>query len=255
MGDAGELGGGNWGDGDLQVQPGEEILEGGNGGAESFPLQVLLVELGAFGILLSASIAIERPGMRQELGNAIGLAGEFQGEHLRTVGLNFGAFDRVVVDEDEAVETQVQFSGEGFQVLGFGLPVNFGGDDPIARQGHIGTAIEHRPDIRFHVFAAQTQQHPGIGAVHHKFLQCPILGIDGNSLGAILAANPFPQGIVAIENHHFVGGALQGVDFPGDRRSQGGEEGGGVRNPTEFVSVGIVVIFNGIGLIYLGRFE
>ena len=59
--------------------------------------------------------ALEFPHMLHEAQRALRLLRPLNREHLRAAGPNLGAFDRVVVDEHEAVEPEVEPRGEGLR--------------------------------------------------------------------------------------------------------------------------------------------
>jgi hypothetical protein len=65
-------------------------------------------------------------------------------QHFRTSGADLGAFHRVVVEEDEAVEAEVQPAGERADVLRLGLPVDGRRHHARARQAELGRVSNTR---------------------------------------------------------------------------------------------------------------
>ena len=61
--------------------------------------------------------------MVQEPGNLLRVIRQLQHENLRTFGCHRSAFNRVIINENEAVQTEVELLGERPEVFWFRTPV------------------------------------------------------------------------------------------------------------------------------------
>ena len=85
--------------------------------------------------------------------------GELKREHLGPMHVHLGAFDWVVIDEHEAIESQIQLAGELGNILGFRLPIDALGDNMLTFQGHfVATRVKYGMNIGFNVLAEETEQ-------------------------------------------------------------------------------------------------
>ena len=94
--------------------------------------ELLSIQLGPALVFLGALSGIELPHVLEQAQRPLWVLRPLNREHLRAAGSHFGAFDRVVVDEHEAVEAEVQPRGEGAEVLRLRQPVDHGCHDVIA---------------------------------------------------------------------------------------------------------------------------
>ena len=78
---------------------------------------VLTIKFGAAAIFDGQLQVIENPAVFQESGDLLGILRQLQGQNVRTIGFHFGAFHRVVIQEDETIQAELQFLGERFQIL------------------------------------------------------------------------------------------------------------------------------------------
>src|ERR1051325_1684658 len=124
LGDAWHLCGGHGFDLDFQVQASQKIGQRQRFRPELLSVTILPVKLGAASVLGGAFWMVESPAMLEELRDALGIIRELQHQHLRASGLHLGAFPRVIINEDETVQTKPQFLRKGIEVLGFGPPVD-----------------------------------------------------------------------------------------------------------------------------------
>ena len=132
-------------------------------------------------------------------------------------GADLGALDRVVVEEDEAVEPEVQLPRERADVLRFRLPVDPPGDQVLALEDHVRPTVEDLEDVGLDVLAAQAEQEPLARQLGHEPLEGPPGRRDGDAVDPLLADDPLPERVVAVEDDDLVraGPAARGSDGPG----------------------------------------
>ena len=118
-----------------------------------------------------------------------------QHPHGRVGGLDLGALERLVVDEDEAVQPQVQRRGDGGHRLALGTPADLGVQEIV---GQAVAAQRGQPLVRV-VLA-------GDGLQHAARVQRPDrrhrLGPRRDAGGAVLGQGPGPQGLVQVPDQH-----------------------------------------------------
>ena len=78
--------------------------------------------------------------------------------NLRQIRAYLEPLGRVVVDEHEGVEPQVQFAGQLLQVLRLGMPINAPSCHVVATQEHPGMPVQDIEDIAFLIPADQDHQ-------------------------------------------------------------------------------------------------
>ena len=81
--------------------------------------------------------------MVQEPGNLLRVIRQLQHENLRTFGCHRSAFNRVIIDENETIQTEIEFLSERPQVFGFREPVQTPGGELLQTQRHIEALPEH----------------------------------------------------------------------------------------------------------------
>src|SRR5712692_8375828 len=113
--------------------------------------------------------------------------------YLRAVCLHFRTFNRVVVHENEALESKIQFLGQGFDILRLGPPVNPPANDMLALQCHLRSPLKYFENILFVVLAAKAEEHARVVLSNHKFLDCPSRRINLHTPCTILPAHSSPQ--------------------------------------------------------------
>ena len=105
---------------DLQVEAVEEVAERQRAGAQLLPFELLFVELRAALVLGGRLTRIELPRVPQQRDGSCRLVRPLEREHLRAVAADVRALDRVVVDEDERVEADVQPCASSLRFSDFG---------------------------------------------------------------------------------------------------------------------------------------
>ena len=81
---------------------------------------------------------------------------------------------------------------------------------------------------------------PFAAALRHELLECAARRVEHHALGAVLAADAGPQGVVAIERDDLEWRRDDGVDLARDRGGQRHEIERRIRHVSEFVAVRIV---------------
>ena len=176
-----------------------------------------------------------------------------QREHLRTAGFHLSALEGIVIDEDEAIQPELELLGQRLEVLGFGLPIELPGSEVIPPQGHILPPRKDGPDIIFVVLAVQTKQHASLALSAHELLQGLARRVQTDAHGSILATNTRPEGLVTIEHNDLVGRTVHGVERAHNSRGQSSEEQRGVRHVGQLVASAIERVGNRIPSCQVGR--
>ena len=150
-----------------------------------------------------------------------GVPGPFDRQHLGAPRAHLGALDRVVVQEHEAVEAEVQPAGERAEVLRLGQPVDHRRDDVLAEGEQIPAGLEDAPHVGFLVLAAQADEHALSGEANKRAVQREVPLVQIDPLGANFTDHAAPEGVVAIDHDHLAQGshAAMGVAHR-DRRER-----------------------------------
>jgi len=134
-------------------------------------LLILPVHFRAFAILGGQLQMIENPAVIQELAEQFGILRQLQGQDTGATRRYLGAFHWVIIHEDEAIQSQLQFASQRLDVFGFGLPVSAPGGEILKTQGHFKAPLKNFANVRLIVLAANAEQHPGFMLGSHEFLQ------------------------------------------------------------------------------------
>jgi hypothetical protein len=233
-------------DRDLEIEPGEEVLEARRLRARAGALRVLVHHRAAPRILGGPRPGIEQPQIVGDAAPARSGTRQLQGQDLGTVRADLGALDRVVVDEHERVEPQVQGAGQIAQVRRFGLPVDARVHDVLAPEHHVGATLEHLPDVVLGVLAAQAHQRALGALLDEPPLQAQRPVVQRHALGSELAARTVPQRPVAVGHDHLAALGHQREAAPGDHRGEHGQVLGRVRDVRELVARRVEPLARGI---------
>ena len=242
-----DLLGGGLGDRDLQPQPRQELVDGRRLLLESRPLGFLPVHRRPLPVLGRDPGPVERPDVPEE---PLDVAVDRQPERqdLRAGRADLGALDRVVVQEDEAVQPEVQLPRQRADVLRFRLPVDPPGDQVLALQDHVRPAVEDLQHVGLDVLAAQADQEPLARPLRHEPLEALPGRRDGDAVDPLLADDPLPERVVAVEDDDLVGRGQHRVDPAGQQRAHRGEERGRVGDVAQPVAPRVVVVGDRIEL-------
>src|SRR5438034_1359462 len=205
----GELVVGRFGDLDAQLQPVHKVFQREGLLPEPLPLRVFLVHPGAGAIFLGRTRVIERPHTIQERRDRLAALRQLQRQHAGAVDADIRAIHRVVIDEDEALQPEIELVPERHDVLRLAVPIDAPRNQVLALQHHVGPLVEDVQHILLVVLAAQTEQHAGVHAPEHEFLQPAERGAHFDALRTVLAAHPLPQRVVAVHHDHLEWRSLQ----------------------------------------------
>src|ERR1700692_3355601 len=89
-------------------------------------------------------------------------------EYFRATRLNLRAFYRAIVQENEAVHSELQFRRERSKIFRLGLPIDSRGNEMFPFENHPGAFLKNPPNILFIILAAKTHQHPGVPLSNYK---------------------------------------------------------------------------------------
>ena len=203
------------------------------------------IERGTLAIFIGDFEMIQNPEVAEKALHRGEVLWKLNGNDSRAIGFDFGALDRVVIDEDETVETKVEFLSQRSEVFGFRNPVEAAGCKILTLEQHL-VETEDFFDVFRVVLAAKAKKHAGIQLRAHEFVQDAARFVDLYAGWAILAANSAPKSIVAIERDHFARRAFERMEFTGDHCSKRGEESGRIGNVAEAFALWVVVLRNRI---------
>ncbi len=221
------------------MQRGEKGPDVGRRRFELLALGVLPVHLGTPLILLSDRGLVEGPQVGKELGGALRRA-QLQRDDLGQHLLHQAAFDRVVVEEHERIEPEVQFTRERAQVGRLQLPVDPMGHDMAERQMHVRALLENAKHIGFSVLARETDEHALALGLDREVLHRHETGVQTDSGHAILADHAAPDRVVTVEHQHLVRGGPAHVNLACDDDGQCAEPVVGERDVGELVGDRVV---------------
>ena len=205
---------------DLELQVLDEIVEGQRRGAQFLPAELFLVERRPPGILLGGFAGVELPEVTNQLSRTGRLLRPLDGEHLGAAGPYFGALHRVVVDEDEAVEAEIEPPRQRAEVLRLRQPVDRGGNHLLALEREIGSRLEHAPDVGLLVLAAQAHENAALGEARQQRVQRTVAVVELHAFGTDLADDAAPQRVVAVHHHDLACRHQTPVHVPGGNRGE-----------------------------------
>ena len=116
----------------------------------------------------------------------------------------------------------------------------------LAPQGHLRAAFEDLKDVPLLVLAAEADEETGFNFPDQEFLELPERGPDPDPHGPFLADHALPEGVVAVQGDHLVGGKYEGMDPSRQERAQCGEEQGSIRDVSQVVAPGVVIVVHGV---------
>ena len=171
---------------------------------------------------------------------------QLQRQDLRTARPDFGTFERVIVEENEAIQSKVQLLRKRSYVLRLWPPINPPGHEVIPLQDHVRAFVEYLEHIELVVLTAQTEQETVAESPTMNCCNC--LQTGGIAMPSIPSSpmTPFHNCIVAVQNDHLKRGTPKGMDLSSQDRSQGGIEKLGIGNVSELVSLQVIDIIDRI---------
>jgi hypothetical protein len=155
---------------ELKFKPGKKIFQAHRLRRQLFSLGVLGIEITSFPIFFRNLEMIECPDVRQKSLEVGVLLGQLQGERFRATGLNLRALYRAIVQENEAVQSELQFRRERSKIFRLGSPIDSRGNEMFPLENHAGVFLKNAPHIFSIILATKTHQHPGITLTNYEFL-------------------------------------------------------------------------------------
>ena len=128
------------------------------------------------------------------------------------------------------------------QIFRLGSPVDARCHDVFPLENHPRILIKHFPNIFFIVLAAEANHHSGIALRNRELLQRSTGRVHLDATRAVLSADSTPKGVVAIENHDFVGRRMNRIEAADNHGPQGREELLCVGDMSYFIGERIFVI-------------
>ena len=146
----------------------------------------------------------------------------WHGDHRQALA-DARPFDRVVIDKDQAIDTDVEAGRDGLKVFRFIIPISQEGGDIGATKEHFGMLVKYRFGGLCVVLGADGQNNPAILELlgialqgQMCFASCAPLS-DNDALQPVVTDHAAPQGVVKIEDKAFLRQpALSGQD-PSDK--------------------------------------
>ena len=182
-----------------------------------------LIVLGALAILVGDGEAFEIAGVDDALGIERRIVRHFRHRHHRQFAAHQIALERVVVDEDQRIETDVQLLGDGADVLRLVRPVGDEAGDVGALQHHLRMLLERLQRVRLVVLGAHREDDAALGQIARVVLERDEGFAGGAALAeddafqAVVADHAAPQRVVEIEHQALRRAALLGGKQPADQ--------------------------------------
>ena len=108
---------------------------------------------------------------------------------------------------------------------------------------HIGSLLEHIQDITSRCSCCRGKAvAPAPACADHELLQRSVRWRDLEAHGAVLAADPFPERVVAVQHDHFVGCLFQIEHHAEQRRADRGITLRRVRDMAQLMAVRIGIV-------------
>ena len=146
--------------------------------------------------------------MRQKGAELAGFRGQLHGQDLGTIGAYLSALHPAVVEEDEAIEPQIEICSQATEVFRLRLPVHLRGGKMLPLQHHAWMLGEDRTHIGLFIFAHQDQQKAGRATIDQKLLELSMSLLDYHPQRPVLAADPAPESVVGVYGDHLEVGLL-----------------------------------------------
>src|SRR5579872_2333551 len=127
-----------------------------------------MIKLRSLPVLRGQLQMVKYPAMIKELRYEFGQLRQLQSQNFGTIRLHFRAFQRIVINKNETVQTQPQFVGEGFEVFGLGTPVDPASGEVLPLQRQVPTLLENGGDILLVILAAQAERHARLRLRPHE---------------------------------------------------------------------------------------
>ena len=207
---------------DLEVQTGKERAIASGRAPLGCPRGFFAIHRRAPRVLSRSPRSVERPEMRREPRQHVGLRRHGNGGHLRQCGTHCGDLGRVVVQQNETVQAEAKLRGEGRDVLRLRAPVDAVGDHMCPPQRHIRALVEYRQHIGFAVLGTQAQHNAVIRGLHQAALQGAVPRGDAHAVRPIFGHNTLPERIVAVDHNRLDWAAQHFMQAAhGNRRQRG----------------------------------
>ncbi len=188
---------------------------------------------------------IENPKVLQKAAQRGEILRELNANHTRGVGLDLGAFDGVIINENKTVQAEIQLLREGAKILRLGRPIESTGCKVGSFERHLVKPKDFF-DIFGVIFAAEAKEHACSQLGTHEFLERATRLVDLDARRTIFAANSAPERLVAIQDDDFSRRPLERMEFAGNDGAQRREEQWSIWNVSEIVGVRIVVFIDGV---------
>ena len=151
------------------------------------------------------------------------IVGHFWHGHFRGQLSHQGPLCRVVVDENQGVQADVEPPGDLAEVGRLIIPIGDETGDVIHPQHHLGVLLEDLPGDRLLVLAANGQQDAallqrlGVLLEGHEGLALGVALPQADAAQAIVADDAAPAGVVQIEDQALLGQAQSAPPAPRPR--------------------------------------
>ena len=137
---------------------------GGRGAHRRRALGIGRIVRGAGAVLVGDRDALEIATSGQDAGHQRGIVvGDLRHRDFRQFAAYQVALERVIVEEHQAVDADVQLAGDPAQVGRLVVPVGDEAGDVGAAQQHLGMLVERQPRIGLVVLRADREDHAALG--------------------------------------------------------------------------------------------
>src|ERR1700688_3913117 len=111
---------------------------------------------------------IKCPDMRKEFLEVSVPLRQLQSERFRATSLNLRALYRAIVQENEAVHSELLFRRKRSKIFRLGLPIDSRGNEMFPLENHAGIFLKNAPHIFFVILATKTHHNPGVTLSQYK---------------------------------------------------------------------------------------
>src|ERR1700735_3550388 len=106
--------------------------------------------------------------------------------------MHLRALDRVIIKEDEGIESEIEFHSKRANVRRLRLPVDSVSDYVICIEAHIRAPLEDFQNVRLTILAGKTYQNPFRLLCDREVLHCQIRLRDLESVYSVLTNHTSP---------------------------------------------------------------
>ena len=193
------------------LQRPEEAIEVVGRGFGGLSVRVGPIVVGPLEVLRAQGQRLEITMAFQRHDVAGGVQWKFGDGDLGMQSTNDRAFSRIVIHEDQRVETDVQLLGDPSEIGALIIPVGHEAGDVAETQDHLRVVLEHLAGDRVSVLAANSQDHAAVAKAldisleRDERLAFRVALAEPDASQAVVADHPSPERVVQVQDQAFPG--------------------------------------------------